>query len=388
MTPGTGLEWSPVVTGDGATLAFVRGDVPAPPIAHTLDFELTEVGDGEATFAMTPAEFHYNPIGVVHGGYAMTLLDSTLGVAVHAHRPRRRARMHVGLATVFQNPKKSRADLDVYRNELRLADLGEPLGFESIWGVEHHFTDYTMCPDVIQFLTYMAGRTQRAQLGSMVVVLPWHDPMRAAEEIAMLDNISDGRLILGLGRGAGKVEFDGFRLPMDESRQRFVESATLLLQGLEQGWCEHDGTLIRQITNVTLPPLAISACAAQKPVLFSNAHLTSVGSPVSERDIDECITKAKAGSEAAPSTDSPKESPLAGAATSSVVGAAAGGAGGAIVCNAGQGAAAGAVAGAVGSLMYALLQGRLFERKPPEPITRQLTERCLREKGYDPVGWK
>ena len=69
--------------------------------------------------------------------------------------------MHVGMATVFQNPKKSRTDLEVYRNELRLADLAEPLGFESIWGVEHHFTDYTMCPDVLQFLTYMAGRTAR-----------------------------------------------------------------------------------------------------------------------------------------------------------------------------------------------------------------------------------
>ena len=154
--------------------------------------------------------------------------------------------MHVGMASVFQNPNKGRTDREVYRNELRLADLAEPLGYESVWGVEHHFTDYTMCPDVLQFLTYVAGRTQRAQLGSMVVVLPWHDPMRVAEEVAMLDNISDGRLILGLGRGAGKVEFDGFRLPMDESRQRFVESAEMLLKGLESGWCEYDGTFVKQ----------------------------------------------------------------------------------------------------------------------------------------------
>jgi alkanesulfonate monooxygenase SsuD/methylene tetrahydromethanopterin reductase-like flavin-dependent oxidoreductase (luciferase family) len=154
--------------------------------------------------------------------------------------------MHVGMAAVFQNPGRARSDLEVYRNDLRLADLAEPLGFQSIWGVEHHFTDYTMCPDVLQFLTYMAGRTERAQLGSMVVVLPWHDPMRVAEEVSMLDNISDGRLILGLGRGAGKVEFDGFRLSMEESRQRFVESAEMLLTGLERGWCEHAGTYVKQ----------------------------------------------------------------------------------------------------------------------------------------------
>ncbi len=154
--------------------------------------------------------------------------------------------MHVGMAAVFQNPDKARTDREVYCSELRLADLAEPLGFESIWGVEHHFTDYTMCPDVLQFLTYMAGRTRRAKLGSMVVVLPWHDPMRVAEEVSMLDNISDGRLILGLGRGAGRVEFDGFRLSMDESRERFVESAEMLLRGLETGVCEYEGRFVRQ----------------------------------------------------------------------------------------------------------------------------------------------
>lgn len=69
--------------------------------------------------------------------------------------------MHVGMSSVFQNPKQKVSDHQIYRDELRLADLAEPLGFQSIWGVEHHFTDYTMCPDVIQFLTYMAGRTEK-----------------------------------------------------------------------------------------------------------------------------------------------------------------------------------------------------------------------------------
>ena len=154
--------------------------------------------------------------------------------------------MHVGMAAIFQNPGRARTDREVYKSDLRLADLAEPLGFQSIWGVEHHFTDYTMCPDVLQFLSYMAGRTTHAQLGSMVVVVPWHDPMRIAEEVSMLDNLSDGRVILGLGRGAGKVEFDGFRLSMDESRPRFVEAAQMLLTGLESGHCEYEGEFVRQ----------------------------------------------------------------------------------------------------------------------------------------------
>src|SRR3954451_80512 len=144
--------------------------------------------------------------------------------------------MHVGMATVFQNPHKERTDRDVYLNELPIPALAEPLGFESIWGVEHHFTDYTMCPDVLQFLTYMAGRTSKVQLGSMVVVLPWHDPVRVAEQVTMLDALSGGRFIFGIGRGLGRVEFEGFRIPMDESRERFVEAAQLILDGLENGY--------------------------------------------------------------------------------------------------------------------------------------------------------
>jgi len=113
------------------------------------------------------------------------------------------------MGVVFQGQGEGRTDRNVYRNELRLGDLAEPLGFESLWGVEHHFTDYTMCPDVLQYLTYFAGRTQRIQLGSMVVVLPWHKPIRVAEQAVVLDHMSNGRLILGIGRGLGRVEFEG-----------------------------------------------------------------------------------------------------------------------------------------------------------------------------------
>lgn len=142
-----------------------------------------------------------------------------------------------------------------------------------------------------------------------------------------------------------------------------------------------------RVAGFALSLLLITACAAQKPVLSPNAYLTSVGSSVAEQDVDECIAHARAGAEAAPNEKNSQENPIAGVARSSTVGAAAGGAGGAIFGHAGQGAAAGAVGGAVGSLTNALW-GWAFERKPPEPIIRQLTEQCLRKKGYEPVGWK
>ncbi len=150
--------------------------------------------------------------------------------------------MHVGMSPIFQNPENARPDDEVYRQELRLAEMAEPLGFESIWAIEHHFTDYTMCPDPVQFLTYMAGRTQKALLGTSVIVLPWHDPMRVAEQISMLDHVSGGRMILGLGRGLARVEYDGFRIPQGEGRERFVEYAELLLEGLERGYMEGGAT--------------------------------------------------------------------------------------------------------------------------------------------------
>ncbi len=61
--------------------------------------------------------------------------------------------MHVGMGLIFQATDPARMDREVYAAELKLGDLAEPLGFDSIWGVEHHFTDYTMCPDVLQYLS-------------------------------------------------------------------------------------------------------------------------------------------------------------------------------------------------------------------------------------------
>ncbi len=153
--------------------------------------------------------------------------------------------MHVGMSTFFQNLSDGRDD-EVYAHELGMADLAEPLGFDSVWAAEHHFKGYTMCPNVAQFLTYMAGRTSRVKLGSMVMVLPWHQPVRVAEEFSVLDQMSRGRAILGMGRGLGRVEFEGFNVDMNESRERFVEYAEAILQGLTTGTMEYDGQFLKQ----------------------------------------------------------------------------------------------------------------------------------------------
>jgi alkanesulfonate monooxygenase SsuD/methylene tetrahydromethanopterin reductase-like flavin-dependent oxidoreductase (luciferase family) len=158
----------------------------------------------------------------------------------------------------------SRADWEVYDEGVALASLVEPLGFDSIWTVEHHFTPYTMVPNSLQFLTFMAGRTERVDFGTMVVVLPWHDPIRVAEEVAMLDVLAGGRkLTLGFGRGAGRVEFEGFRTPMGESRDRFLESLEVVRTALSNQEFSFEGEF-HQIPSMSIRPQPRSADLASR----------------------------------------------------------------------------------------------------------------------------
>jgi alkanesulfonate monooxygenase SsuD/methylene tetrahydromethanopterin reductase-like flavin-dependent oxidoreductase (luciferase family) len=157
------------------------------------------------------------------------------------------------LIAMQNHPANYHADHELYWEECRLADLAEPLGFDSLWAVEHHFDNYAMIPDVVQFLTYIAGRTSRIGLGTAVIVLPWHDPVRVAEQIAMLDILSHGRLLVGFGRGAAKLEYDGFRVPMDEARERFIEAAEIVVKALKNERFSHQGRFF-QIPEMSIRP--------------------------------------------------------------------------------------------------------------------------------------
>lgn len=166
--------------------------------------------------------------------------------------------MHVGMSVMFQGLGGRENDREAWRHNLELADQAEPRGFDSIWTPEHHFGDYVMSPNPAQFLTWMAARTERILLGSMVMVIPWHDPVRVAEEVSVLDNMSNGRVVLGLGRGLGPTEFDGFRIEMGESRERFVEYADAITTALETGEMEYNGNLYTQ-PPIELRPMPITS---------------------------------------------------------------------------------------------------------------------------------
>ena len=163
-----------------------------------------------------------------------------------AHRRRHGpnlAGMRVGVQMIFQSwgYEGRVSDGDVVADEVRLGVLADELGFHALWPVEHHFSDYSFCPDNTLFLAHMAGRTSRILLGTGAVILPWNEPLRVAEKIALLDHLADGRVLFGMGRGLARREYDGFGIPMDESRDRFDEAAGMVLAALESGVIEGGG---------------------------------------------------------------------------------------------------------------------------------------------------
>jgi alkanesulfonate monooxygenase SsuD/methylene tetrahydromethanopterin reductase-like flavin-dependent oxidoreductase (luciferase family) len=164
--------------------------------------------------------------------------------------------MKVGIA-LNMLCQAGRSDAAVVGEHMALGDLAEPLGFDSLFALEHHFTGYAMSPAPTQLLAYYAGRTKRIQLGTAVIVLPWHDPVRVAEQIALLDIMCGGRCVFGFGRGAASVEYEGFRIPMEEARPRFVEAAQIVVKALTNDSFDYQGEFYR-IPHTAIRPRPIS----------------------------------------------------------------------------------------------------------------------------------
>jgi len=164
--------------------------------------------------------------------------------------------MKVGM-TLQLTSFSGKPDAQTYQEELTVGDMAEGLGFDSVWTLDHHFTGYVMSPDPTALLMYVAARTKRVQLGTAVIVLPWHDPVEVAEKIALLDLVSGGRTIFGFGRGAASIEYAGFRIPMEESRDRFVESLLIIRKGLTQESFSFDGKYYK-VPEIQIRPRAIS----------------------------------------------------------------------------------------------------------------------------------
>ena len=155
--------------------------------------------------------------------------------------------MDVGMMMLFSSYGwDDGSDGQMWEEDLRLAEIAADAGFDCLWSAEHHFNDYSFVPDNIQLMTHLAARHPDIDVGTAAVILPWHNPLRVAENAAVLDLLSGGRLRLGMGRGLARREFEAFGMSMDESRERFDEAAPMIVEALNTGFIEGDGKYYQQ----------------------------------------------------------------------------------------------------------------------------------------------
>jgi alkanesulfonate monooxygenase SsuD/methylene tetrahydromethanopterin reductase-like flavin-dependent oxidoreductase (luciferase family) len=161
--------------------------------------------------------------------------------------------MKFGVFSVVDHYPKElpRTTARFYGELFEQVEAAEALGFESFWVAEHHFHEYGAIPRPPIWMAAAAQRTRRIRLGSAVVVLPFDNPLRSAEDYAMVDVLSAGRLNLGVGSGYLKHEFDGFGLAPEEKRARFDEALEILLRAFAGERFSYAGKFHR-VTDVQL----------------------------------------------------------------------------------------------------------------------------------------
>ncbi|WP_327086639.1 LLM class flavin-dependent oxidoreductase [Nonomuraea sp. NBC_01738] len=177
---------------------------------------------------------------------------------------------------------------DVYDYHLELIELAEELGFHGVRLAEHHFRDYGVVPNLFTMLAHAAARTERIRLGTGIVVLPLHNPVHVAEEAALVDVLSGGRLDLGIGRGYQSFEFEGFGIDLAEARDRFNEALEVIL-GLWTGDAfRHEGKFYRTGSEVSLvprplqrphPPIHVAAVSPETVTMYGERGLPILADP-------------------------------------------------------------------------------------------------------------
>jgi natural product biosynthesis luciferase-like monooxygenase protein len=189
--------------------------------------------------------------------------------------------MKFGLLTLFDHYAEDCSEEQYYKNFFDEVTYAEDLGFDSIWIGEHHFCRY-ICPAPQIIAGAIAQRTKRMRIGTAIALLPHHDPIRLAEDYALVDLISGGRLDLGVGRGFIKATYDGFNQSMDESRERFNECLEIIQGTWRQTNFSYQGKFYRA-NNVTIlprplqrpaPPIFVAAAASPESFVAAgqNGH--------------------------------------------------------------------------------------------------------------------
>jgi probable F420-dependent oxidoreductase len=162
-------------------------------------------------------------------------------------------RIGLGLFTGQIPPGSERTFTQEYRDIVELSVLAETLGFDSVWVSEHHGSSDGYLPSLLPLLAGIATVTDRVRLGTGVMLAPFHNPLRLAEDAAVVDHLSGGRLILGLGLGWREEEFRMFGMPVGERVRRTNETVEILRKAWTGERFSHDGR-IYQFDQVLVTP--------------------------------------------------------------------------------------------------------------------------------------
>jgi len=181
--------------------------------------------------------------------------DMRVNIGLSAQNSSDWARVKAGAWDQLPTP----SDATLIQRALHLADLAEALDFDGVWAAQHFGTPYGMTPNPLQALAHVAGRTERISLGTMVIVLPWWNPVQCAHEIAYLDIISNGRFdTIGFGRGVAKSEFDALGIDREQARQRFTEGLDIIERALTGNRYSYEGEIFN-VPESSLRPQPISS---------------------------------------------------------------------------------------------------------------------------------
>ena len=142
---------------------------------------------------------------------------------------------------------------EVYANALEQARLADELGFDYVVLAEHHFSSYGFNPNPLLLVPAIAAQTSHIRIATAVVVLPLRDPLQVAEDIAMLDVLTNGRIEIGFGTGYQQYEFERFRVPLSENRAIFEEALEVVTKALSQEGFSHEGHYY-QVPETTILP--------------------------------------------------------------------------------------------------------------------------------------
>jgi alkanesulfonate monooxygenase SsuD/methylene tetrahydromethanopterin reductase-like flavin-dependent oxidoreductase (luciferase family) len=159
------------------------------------------------------------------------------------------------------------------RDELALIRHADALGFHRCWIREHHFTDYGFLPNTMILAGHAAAMTEQIRLGTAVITLPLHHPVRVAEDVALVDVLSDGRVDVGVGRGYQSIEFDTFGIPLAESRQRTDEALDVMIGLWRDPVSNHAGDFW-QFGDVQLQPRPVQR--PHPPLYYASVSTDSI----------------------------------------------------------------------------------------------------------------